>query len=147
MRYSHQSTISASPERVWDALIDIERWPDHIGSYESVERVDDGPLREGSTARVRQPGLRPTVFRVTDLQPGREFTWASDTAGVRTVARHVLEPDGAGGTRLLLTLEQTGVLAPVAKLLLGRKIRRYLGIESAGLRQISEKPGAAGEST
>jgi len=34
----------------------------------SVERLDDGPITLGSRARVKQPGQRPAVWTVTELE-------------------------------------------------------------------------------
>jgi uncharacterized protein YndB with AHSA1/START domain len=132
----------APPTRVWDALTDVESWPEWISSYHSVKRLDDGPLAVGSRAEVRQPGLATATYTVTALEPGREFTWESTAAGVRTTARHVVEPSD-GGTRIRLSLRQTGALAGVVGVLLGGKIRRFLQLEGRGLCDAAESvPGA-----
>ena len=145
MRFDIEVEINASPDRVWAALVDVERWPDWMASYTSVERLSQGPLTVGSAARVRQPGLSAATYTVTDLVPDEEFTWSSTTVGVRTTGRHVVQPRPDGRTALLLSIEQTGVLAGPVGLLLGPKIRRFLTIESEGLRAAAETTGS-GES-
>jgi uncharacterized protein YndB with AHSA1/START domain len=130
--------IDASPARVWAVLVDVERWPEWMASYTSVEWLGEGPLRVGSAARVRQPGLSAATYTVTELVAGVEFTWSSTTAGVRTTGRHVVRPRPDGRAALALSIEQSGVLAGPVGLLLGRKIRRFLTIESEGLRAAAE---------
>ena len=38
MRFDIETEINASAARVWAALVDVERWPDWMASYTSVER-------------------------------------------------------------------------------------------------------------
>jgi uncharacterized protein YndB with AHSA1/START domain len=135
MEFEAEFATVAPPTSVWAALVDVESWPKWISSYRSIQRVDTdpvpGPLRVGSRAEVRQPGLATATYTVTSLDPGREFTWETTAAGVRTVARHVVEP-ADGGSRLRLELTQTGALAGLVGMLLGGKIRRYLDLEGHG---------------
>ena len=143
MRYDTTRETTASAERLWRSLVDVESWPSWMTSYTSVHRLDRGPLGVGSTAKVRQPGLKEAVFRVSDLVPGAEFTWTSSTAGVRTTARHVVMPRVGGGAGIDLQLDQRGLLAPVIGLVLRRKIRDYLETEAAGLCRAAEADGTA----
>jgi hypothetical protein len=111
----------------------------------SVEPVDGADLRVGARFRIRQPGLAPMTWRVTQVRDGEFFVWESNSPGVRTVGFHGLAADPDGGTRITIRLEQTGVLAGLFGALLGRRIRRYLGMEAAGLKAASEvvaQPGA-----
>ncbi len=140
MRFEIETETHASPARVWAVLTDVERWPDWLSSYDSVERIDKGPLTIGSSARVRQPGLAAATYTITALVPDVEFTWSSTSAGVRTTGRHVVLPRPDGTAGLLLSIEQTGLLAGPIGLLFGRKIRRFLAIESEGLRAAAEAP-------
>jgi uncharacterized protein YndB with AHSA1/START domain len=137
--------ITASPERVWAVLVDVERWPEWMASYTSVERLGEGPLAVGSEARVRQPGLSAATYTVTGLVPGVEFTWSSTAAGVRTTGRHVILSRPDDRAALALSIEQSGILAGPVGLLLGPKIRRFLTIESEGLRTAAET-ASSGES-
>ena len=124
-------------EAAWNALIDVESWPDWTPSMTRVERLDDGALRVGSRARIKQPRMPAMVWEVTELKPAREFTWVGRSPGVATTGRHVLEPT-AGGTRLTLTVEHRGVLAGLVTRLTRRRTRRYLGLEAKGLKASTE---------
>ena len=103
-----------------------------------MRRLDEGPLRIGSRAEVKQPGLRRAVFEVTELVPESEFTWDSAAAGVVTSARHLVLPRMHDRAGILLSVDQTGPLARPLKWLLGDRIRWYLAIESAGLATAAE---------
>lgn len=131
--------IEATPERVWDVMTDVERWSEWTDTVTSVKRLDDGPLAVGSRARVEQPKLPPTEYVVTELEPGRSFTWVAKGPGVRTTARHSAEAQSGGGTRARLSVEQAGPLGVVMGRLFFRGLTdRYLANEAAGLKARSE---------
>lgn len=81
-------------------LSDLERRPERIPTYEEVRRRDDGDLRVGSRAFVKQKGLAAGEWEVSELVAGRTFTWASRQPGVRIVGRHHVTTDATGATRL-----------------------------------------------
>lgn len=138
MRYEITAVATSSTDQVWRALVDVESWPRWMSSYTDVHKLDPGPLRAGCRARVAQPGLKESVFRVTTLREGREFTWESAMPGIRTVARHVVRPLRDGRTQIALSVTQTGPLTPVMRVLLGNRIRRFLAIEADGLVRAGE---------
>ena len=130
--------ISASPDRVWSVMSDIERWHEWTASITSVERLTSGALAIGSKARVRQPKLLPAVFDVTSWDPPRSFEWVTRSGGVTAVARHSVEPLGAGA-RAHLSVEFSGLLAPLVVWFAGDLTNRYLEMEAAGLKRRSEQ--------
>jgi uncharacterized protein YndB with AHSA1/START domain len=137
--FSISVDIQAPPPRVWGVMADVERWPEWTASVRSVERLDSGRLAVASRARIRQPRLPPALWEVVAVDEGHSFTWVSRGPGVRVTARHEVEPT-AGGSRATLSLRFEGLLGG----LLGRATsginRRYLGMESAGLKRRSEEP-------
>ncbi len=138
MEYEKTVAVAADPARAWAVLSDLERWPDRIPTYEEVRRLDDGDLRVGSRAFVKQKGLAAGEWEVSELVSGRTFTWASRQPGVRIVGRHSVATNADGTTRLTLVLEQTGWLSGVVTLLMGRKIRRYVDLEADALKEAAE---------
>ena len=135
MHVEQSAAVAAPVEALWDALVDVERWPTWTRSMRRVKRLDDGPLAVGSRVRIKQPRLVAVVWTVTELDPGRSFTWAAEGAGVRSRATHEARAMGAGTSEVRLTFEQTGPLAPVVDAVLGRLTRRYVRMEAEGLAQ------------
>lgn len=134
----HVITIAAPPERVWELLVDVERWPERIPTVDFLERLDDGPFAVGSRARLRQPKLPEAVWTVTELTDGSSYTWESKSPGVLGVASHVVEPH-PGGTRLTLALSVSGPLAGLGWLMTKSRARRYVETEAASIKKFAEQ--------
>jgi hypothetical protein len=121
---------AATPDRLWSLASDVERWGDRLPTVDSVRPLGSGPTRVGSKFEVRQPGLPKAVWEVTEWQDqGRSFTWVSTSPGLRSTAVHSVQDDG-GGSRLNLSLEWSGPLAPILELLVGRKARGMVETEA-----------------
>ena len=133
--------IDAPPERVWDVMIDVEKWPEWTQSMSSVKRLDSGDLREGSRVRIKQPKLAPTTMTVSHLEPDKCFTWRTTAPGVEVTATHTILPEGKG-SRVVLSLYFDGIVGGI----IGRATRslneRYIAYEAAGLKKRSEHPPA-----
>lgn len=130
--------VDAAPAVLWEVLAHPQGWPEWTASIDSVEMLDAG-LALGSRVRISQPGMRPLVWTVSEFEPGHVFTWTSTVGGVTTVGSHTVSAlDGGGRSRLALGLTQRGALAPLVGLLLGRRTRRYVGLEAAGLKSAAE---------
>ena len=127
-------SIEAAVDQVWSVMSDVARWPEWTPTISSVERLDDGPLRVRSRARIRQPKLTTLVYTVTDLQPARSFTWSATSPGIRVVADHRIEPQSDGSVTVTLSVEQTGLLAPVVGRIMGDLTRRYIATEAERLK-------------
>lgn len=143
MSFEISLPIDAPADLVWAALVDVERWPDSTASISSVERLDHGPFQLGSSARIKQPRLTPFVWTVTDIEPGRAFTWCTTSMGVTTIADHRLTPHPAGGVVVTLGIRRTGLLAPLIDALFGNLTRRYVTMEIEGLKRTCEARAAA----
>ena len=122
---------------------DIAQWPTWT---ESMERVQpDSMCRFGleSKARVKQPGMPAMTWTVTRWEPGSRFDWVTKSLGVTIVASHAIERADSG-SRLTLSVEGTGWLAPIASLATSKRTRRYVQMELDGLRRAAEAMRAAG---
>jgi uncharacterized membrane protein len=137
MRFEDSAVIAAPPSTVWEVYSDVEHWPEWTDSVTSVELLDPGPLRVGSRARIRQPRLPVATWTVTEIDEGRSFTWVARGPGVRSTGTHVVEPHG-DGARATAILELAGLLGPVVGFLTRGLTRRYLAMESAGLKARAE---------
>ena len=135
--FSIDIDISASPERVWAVLSDVERWHEWTPSITRIERLDNGPLAPGSRARVHQPKLPVTDWEVTSLEEGKSFTWIAANPGVRVIAQHRIEPTERG-SRVHLSTDFEGMLGGVVGRLTRDLNERYLRFEANGLKDRSE---------
>lgn len=137
MQLENSLDIAASAERVWALTLDIENWPSLTPTMQSVTRLDDGPLRIGSRARVEQPRMRPAVWTVTALEPGSRFVWETRVIGARLVGGHLVTSTPAG-CRNTLTLDVSGWGAPLVTAVAGSAMQRAIATENAGFRRAAE---------
>lgn len=134
--------IAASPEIVWDVMVDIDRWPSWTQSVRTAERLDDGPLAIGSRARLKQPGMPPMVWEVFECVAPSVFTWRTRTPGVTTVGIHRVEAGPGGDSTITLEVHHSGPLAGVVGALTASRTNRFMGMEAAGLKKASEERAA-----
>ncbi|MEU0504388.1 SRPBCC family protein [Nocardia sp. NPDC005998] len=137
MHFEITIDIDASPETVWRILTDVETWPEWTESIRSVRRLDSGEFTVGSRAEIRQPRLPTAIWTVTELIPGRSFTWRATSPGITTTAGHELI-DRIGSVTVRLVIDQTGSLGRLFGWATARLTRRYLELESHGLKQRAE---------
>jgi hypothetical protein len=82
------------------------------------------------------------TWRVTRFEPGRSFDWQAVNPGIVTVGTHELRDTGTG-TEVTLGITHSGPLAPIIGRLTAGRTRRYVGMEAAGLKRLSES-GSSG---
>ncbi|HEX2895479.1 MAG TPA: SRPBCC family protein [Marmoricola sp.] len=138
MHFEDSIEVSAPASAVFDAYVDVVHWPSWTSSVTSVELLDPGPFRRGMRARVRQPRLPVAVWQVTELVPGRSFTWVARSRGLVTTGTHVVVPLGEGSCTATAMLDQDGLLGPVVGLSIRGLTNRYLRTELEGLRAYCE---------
>lgn len=130
--------IDAPPERVWAVMSDVERWHEWTASITSIQRRESGPLRVGASARVEQPKVPAVVWVVTDLQPGRSFTWVAGNLLFRSAGSHTVEQRAGGGSVATLTVRSRGLLLPLLRSRFEALTREYVALEAAGLKRRCE---------
>jgi len=133
MRFEASIEVAAPAQHVFDVYSDVERWPEWTDSVTSVQRLDDGPLRVGSRARISQPRLPTAEWEVVELVPGLSFSWTARGPGIKTTGRHLIT-GGEGPVTVTAALEQAGLLGPVLGLLTKGLTERYLQMEVRGLK-------------
>src|SRR4051794_19184546 len=131
--------VAAPPERVWVLMGDPTTWSSWTDSITSVEWIHGESTAVGSTAKVKQPGFPTAKWTVTELVPGRSFTWESRSPGIRSVGEHEVTPEGDGqSSKVRLAIRQTGLFAPLLALFAGKRSRRYVQMEADGLTKRAE---------
>jgi uncharacterized membrane protein len=125
--------IPAPTSVVWAVISDVERWPEWTASIARVKSLSPAPLQVGSRFKVHQPELPPASWRVTELNPGSDFTWVSGGPGVRVIARHAVEPVPLG-SRATLSIGYEGWFGAWLARWVGKLNNHYLAMEAAGLK-------------
>lgn len=134
----HELVIDAPVTAVWKLTEEVEGWPATTPTITSVERLDSGQMRVGSSARVKQPGQRATVWTVSTFRPNEEFAWGTKAFGVRMVGTHRLTPVGDDRCRNTLTLDLSGRGAAIIGRLVGKKILAAITTENQGFKRAAE---------
>jgi uncharacterized membrane protein len=138
VRFQDVVTIQAPPDLVWRLTLDVQAWPSITPTMTRVVRLDDGPMRLGSQARIKQPGQSEAVWTVTRLVEEREFAWQTRRLGLTMTGTHLIEPTG-DGSRNTLTLDVDGRGAAVFGWIFGRTMRTAIATENAGFRARAEE--------
>jgi uncharacterized protein YndB with AHSA1/START domain len=129
--------IAAPADTVWAILSDVERWSAWTASITSVDL--DGPLAVGAKAKVRQPKLPATTWTVTEVVPGRSFTWRATSPGSRATGEHAITPMAGDTCEVRLALDQEGPLGTLFGFLYRGLTQRYVQMEADGLRAEATK--------
>lgn len=137
--FSISVDINTPVDRVFEVMIDTDRWAEWTPSVKSIKRLDTGAFRVGSRAVIRQPKLPPALWTITEITPGHSFTWENRAPGIRVIAHHFADPT-ATGSRATLTLRYQGVLARLLSAITRGITNRYLWMEASGLKARSENP-------
>jgi hypothetical protein len=78
------------------------------------------------------------VWEVTEVDPGRSWTWRQRSPGGTTFAVHELEPQGDGRTLVRQRIDQRGPIGVLVGVLMLRLTKRCLELEAQGLRATCE---------
>jgi carbon monoxide dehydrogenase subunit G len=138
MRFEQSIDINAPQQRVWDVLSDVEAWPRRIDTVEAVELLTPGPLARGSRVRLKQPKLPEGVWDVNVWDAPAFFEWTQKASGMTVVAGHRVEALDERRSRLTLTIDMGGLLAPVMGRFYGGLTNDYMTREAEGMKRAAE---------
>jgi uncharacterized protein YndB with AHSA1/START domain len=130
--------VAAPPDRVWEVLVDVDRWPEWTDSVTNVRSLDPGPLAVGARVEISQPRIPTGTYTVTALDPGSAFTWEQRQPGSTVSAHHECIPLPDGRTRVELRVVMGGAVGGVVGRLYRKLTERYLAMEAAGLKARAE---------
>jgi uncharacterized protein YndB with AHSA1/START domain len=99
--------IAAPPDRVWELLSNIERWPTWNSLVEKAEL--NGPLHPGSVFKWKSKGFALTST-LREVTPKRRLAWTGKAFGTRAV--HIWEMEEANQGTMLRTAESFGGWLP-----------------------------------
>jgi len=112
MRFSSSIVINAPPEKVFALVDNLEDWPQWIPSIEKIEKVSEGPLKEGSRIRVTaKSGVTvKLLMTITEFIPGQRGVMQGKVLGTRMTRYYTFERIEQG-TKLTAGGEVKGPLA------------------------------------
>ncbi len=138
-RYSVSIDINAPAERVYDVMIDIDRWHEWTPSITSIRRLNEAAFAIGTRALVRQPKLPPATWTISKIEPGRRFEWVNKAPGLKVTGHHSVTPT-ATGSRATLALSYEGLFGGLLARMTEGITRRYIAMEANGLKARAENP-------
>ena len=138
-QFSTSIEIAAPTDRVWEVMSGVERWHEWTPSIRSIKRLGSEPFGVGSKAIVRQPKFPPALWKVTAIDPGRNFIWVSAAPGMRVTGSHTVEPISTG-SRATLRVTYEGVFGELFGRITQGITQRYIEHEARGLKARSEDP-------
>lgn len=131
--------IEAGASVVWDIYTDVERWPEWTPSMKRAVPLDGSGLEVGKRFRLKQPWLPNLVWEVTEVHPGRSWTWQQRSPGGTTTAWHEIVPQGIDSTLVRQGIDQRGPVGSTIGVLMSKLTERYLAQEALGLKARCEQ--------
>jgi hypothetical protein len=104
--YNHSLEADVSAKAIWSLYDEVASWPRWDAEAELVTR--DGPFAAGTTGTMKFAGQEPLRYRLTKVEPYREFV--DETAVGELVVRvsHLLERLPSGRLRITYSAEIDG---------------------------------------
>ena len=134
-----ETTIDASPERVWKALIEVDQYP----SWHPMIHNLENELRPGGRGVLVVKAGRRTAnvkIRYRKVEPERELSWKGGIPGLFTGMHYFrLEDAGDGRTRLAHGEEFDGPLARLTMPLVKGKLQTLYGKVTDAVRKRAEQ--------
>ena len=138
MKFEQSIEINASRQRVWDVLSDLAAWPTRIETVDAVELLTPAPVGQGSRVRLKQPKLPEGTWSIGVWDAPAYFEWTQKESGATIVAGHRVEPLSDERSRLTLTIDMRGFLAPIMGRLYRKLTNDYLTLEAEGMKRAAE---------
>jgi hypothetical protein len=104
--YSHVVEVDVDPAAVWALYDDVATWPAWDAQAEWVTR--DGPFATGSSGEMKFRGMDPLPYRLTRVEPLREFVDETPLGDLVVRVSHRLEPLASGALRVTYAAEVEG---------------------------------------
>jgi Polyketide cyclase / dehydrase and lipid transport len=104
--YRHSVEADVSVEAVWALYEDVTTWPSWDDQAERITR--DGPFAPGTTGTMRFTGQDPLSYRLTKVEPLREFVDETPAGPLLVRVSHRLEPLRPGRVRITHEAEVQG---------------------------------------
>lgn len=139
----NQIDIAASPQTVWDVLIEAETWPAwYEGAFDvEVANSADGLLTPDASFTWKTMGFNFTSV-TKEWEPPYRLAWESRRGAIQAYHAWLITPI-EGGSRLVTDESQFGFLATMQSLFMPNKLRRLHDVWLAAIRDRAEAREAA----
>ena len=131
--------IEAPASMVWDVFSDVERWPEWTASVTRLVALDGPGIAVGRRFEIKQPRMPRLVWEVTEVVPGKSWTWVQRSPGGSTFARHDVVEKADGHALVHQQLDQRGPVGAIVARVVHGMTKRYLELEARGLKARSEE--------
>ena len=137
--YEASAVIAAETGAVWYVISDVANWPRWLPTVTKVTPLDSTSIAPGSRFVVHQPKLRPTTWKVTQIEAPHRFVWEARSPGLLMVAEHAITPEASGSSAVLLRFSFGGLLGGLIGSLFRSITERYIAQEAASLKSTVER--------
>lgn len=130
--------IDASPERVWEILINASEWESYYEGASNLEILDNssGKLEENSVFTWKTMGLNFTST-IEEFNPPYRLSWESEKNSIRGYHAWLLIPTD-NGTKLITSEAQHGFMTFLQKIFVPNKLSKLHDIWLAEIKKIAE---------
>lgn len=104
--YTHTVEADVSATAIWSLYEDVQSWPHWDAQAELITR--DGPFATGSSGTMKFRGQDPLNYRLTSVEPRREFVDETVVGEIVVRVSHRLEPLDDGLLRITYAAEIDG---------------------------------------
>jgi hypothetical protein len=104
--YTYRVEADVSAEAIWRLYDDVSTWPRWDAQAELVTR--DGPFTAGTTGTMKFAGQEPLHYRLTKVEPQREFVDETPVGALVVRVSHLLEPLPSGRLRITYAADIDG---------------------------------------
>lgn len=128
--------INASPETVWEILIDAEKWQEWYVGAENVQIINNsnGVLNEESVFRWKTMGLNFSS-EIKEFVPNERLSWESRKRSIKGYHAWLIIPTESG-SRVITDESQNGWLSFLEKIFQPNKLH---GLHDIWLQELKKK--------
>src|ERR1039458_5199846 len=103
---THIVEADVTAAAIWALYADVTSWPEWDAQAELVTR--DAPFAAGSTGSMKFAGQEPLSYRLTRVDPLREFVDETPVGDLTVRVSHLLEPLADGQLRITYSAQIDG---------------------------------------
>lgn len=134
-RYSYETLVETSTEKLYQAITDIARWPTWDPELEAT--VHDGSLSPGSRFSLKPKGGPNLKMTIEAARASSVFADVAHLPLGKIRMRHEFEPT-AKGTRVRMIIEVWGPLGFLWDRVVARKLAAGLGDQTKAFVRFAE---------